>query len=84
MNSEIYKTILFANLWRNGSKLIGRNFIMQQENDPKHIDKKMNTRKVPYIISAFISWYLHQDVLNYLEHNTFGFTGFLPRVLKKS
>ena len=31
-----YKNILFANLRGNASKLIGTNFIMQQDNDPKH------------------------------------------------
>ena len=36
MNLEVYKNILSANLQRNASKLIGRNFIMQQDNDPKH------------------------------------------------
>ena len=36
LNSEVNKNILNANLWRNVSKLIGRNFIMQQDNDPKH------------------------------------------------
>ena len=25
-----------------------------------------------FSISAFISWYLHLDALNYLEHSTFG------------
>ena len=34
MNSG-YKNILSANLWRNASKQIGRDFIMQQDNDPK-------------------------------------------------
>ena len=36
MNSEVYKNILSANLRRNESKLIGRNFNMQQDNEPKH------------------------------------------------
>ena len=38
MNSEVYKNILSANLEtrRNASKLIGRNFIMKQDNAPKH------------------------------------------------
>uniref|UniRef100_A0A0E9XRX9 Uncharacterized protein n=1 Tax=Anguilla anguilla TaxID=7936 RepID=A0A0E9XRX9_ANGAN len=31
----------------------------------------MNMRQ-EFRISAFISWYLHLDVLNYLEHSTFG------------
>ena len=36
MNSEVYRNILSANLKKNASKLIGRSFIMQQDNDPKH------------------------------------------------
>ena len=36
MNSEVYKNILSVNLRRNASKLIGRRFIIQQDNDPKH------------------------------------------------
>ena len=36
MNSEVYKHILSANLWRNMSKLIGRNFLIQQDNNLKH------------------------------------------------
>ena len=35
MNSEVYKNILSANLRRIAFKLIGMNFIMQQDNDPK-------------------------------------------------
>ena len=33
MNSEFYKNILPANLRRNASTLIGKNFILQQNND---------------------------------------------------
>ena len=33
MNSEVYKN---SKLWRNASKLIERNLIVQQNNDPKH------------------------------------------------
>ena len=43
MNSEVYKNIMSANLGRNVSKLIGRNFIMQQDNDPKHTVNKQRT-----------------------------------------
>ncbi len=40
MNSEVYRNILSANLQRNAFKLIGRKFIMQQDNDPKHTANK--------------------------------------------
>ena len=43
MNSEVNKNILSADLRRNASKLIGRNFIMQKDNHPKH---NANTTKV--------------------------------------
>ena len=36
MNSEVDKKILSANLRKNASKVIGRNFIMQQDNDPNN------------------------------------------------
>ena len=36
INSEVDKNILSANLQRHPSKLNGWNFIMQQDNDPKH------------------------------------------------
>ena len=36
MNSEVYKNILSANLRRNVSKRIAKNFIMQQDNELKH------------------------------------------------
>ena len=39
MNSEIYRNILSANLKKDAAKLIGRSFIMQQDNDPKHTAK---------------------------------------------
>lgn len=36
MIAKVYKNILFASLWKYASKLIEINFIMQQDNDPKH------------------------------------------------
>ena len=39
MNSEVYRNILSANLKKDATKLIGRSFIMQQDNDPKHTAK---------------------------------------------
>ena len=36
MKSEVYKNIVYANVQRDVSKVIGRNFIMQQDNVPKH------------------------------------------------
>ncbi len=39
MNSEVYRNILSDNLKKDATKLIGRSFIMQQDNDPKHTAK---------------------------------------------
>ncbi len=39
MNSEVNRNILSANLQKDATKLIGRSFIMQQDNDPKHSAK---------------------------------------------
>lgn len=36
MNSVVYRNILSSNLQRNASRLVGRRFVMQQDNDPKH------------------------------------------------
>ena len=40
MNSEVYRNTLSASLRRNALKLMGRKFIMQQDNDPKHTVSK--------------------------------------------
>ena len=39
MKSEVYRNILSAILQKDATKLIGRSFIMQQDNDPKHSAK---------------------------------------------
>ncbi len=39
INSEVYRNILSGNLQKDATKLIGRSFIMQQDNDPKHSAK---------------------------------------------
>ncbi len=36
INSAVYRNILSDNLQKDATKLIGRSFIMQQDNDPKH------------------------------------------------
>ncbi len=38
-NSEVYRDILSAQIQSNAAKLIGRRFIVQMENDPKHTAK---------------------------------------------
>ncbi len=36
INSEVFRNILSDSLQKDATKLIGRSFIMQQDNDPKH------------------------------------------------
>ncbi len=38
-NSEVYRDILSAQIQSNAAKLIGRRFIVQMANDPKHTAK---------------------------------------------
>lgn len=40
MNSEVLRNIL-SNIQKNASGLIGRNFLMQQENEPKPTTKEL-------------------------------------------
>lgn len=42
INSDIYRNILSSNFERNASNLIRRKFIMQQDDDPKHIGNTTN------------------------------------------
>ncbi len=39
MNSEVCRDILSAQIQSNGAKLIGRRFIVQMDDDPKHTAK---------------------------------------------
>ncbi len=36
---KVYRNILSDNLQKDATKMIGRSFIMQQDNDPKHSAK---------------------------------------------
>ena len=39
MNSEVYRAILSSHIQPNATKLIGRRFTVQVDNDPKHTAK---------------------------------------------
>ncbi len=45
-NAEVYRDILFAQIQPNAAKLIGRHFIVQMDDDPKHTAKAKEFLKV--------------------------------------
>lgn len=67
MNSVVYRNILSDNLQRNASKLIGRKFIMQQGNDPKHTAnaRKDSIRRKKWIV---LDWPSQSPDRNPIEH----------------
>ncbi len=61
INSEVYRNILSDNLQKDATKLIGRSFIMQQDNDPKHRVHQDKKWKV-------LDWPSQSPHLNPIEH----------------
>ena len=56
INSEVYWNIFSVNLKRDGTKVIGRSFIMQQDNNPKYPTKTTKELRPPF--PAPVSTYL--------------------------
>ncbi len=61
-NSEVSRNILSAQIQSNGAKSIGRRFIVQMDDDPKHTAKStqefLKVKKVEYsAMATSISWF---------------------------
>ncbi len=60
-NNEVYRDILSAQIQTNAAKLIGRHFIVQMDDDPKHTAKAtqefLKVKKMEYsAMTKSISW----------------------------
>lgn len=67
MNSEMYSTILIAQIPSNAAKLIGMCFEVQRDNDPKHIMKATQELLKAKKLNV-LKWSSQSSDLNPTEH----------------
>lgn len=65
MNTEVYRNITYVNSQRYFPKLIRKNFIMQQEDDPKHT-VTLQCAIVGCFIQTFLSSAFQVEQMNLL------------------
>ncbi len=67
MNSEVYRDILSSQIQSNAAKLIGRRFIEQMDDDPKHTAKA--TQEFLKVKKwNILQWMSQSPYLNLIEH----------------
>ena len=67
MNGELYRKILTENLFSNANKTLGRNWVFQQDNDPKHT-ARLTTTLLKERCAKVLDWPSYSPDLNPIEN----------------